>query len=58
VTPAFLRAYQQAERLPSDYHRVRKPVYQLYEMLNHLRVFGVEYLKPTLAAIERVAPLV
>jgi fructosamine-3-kinase len=53
-----LRAYQQAERLSNDYHRVRKPVYQLYEMLNHLRVFGVEYLKPTLAAIERVAPLV
>ena len=58
VTPAFLRTYQQAERLSNDYHRVRKPVYQLYEMLNHLRVFGQEYLKPTLAAVEKVTPLV
>ena len=58
VTPAFLRAYQQPQRLPTEYHRVRKPVYQLYEMLNHLRVFGHEYLKPTLAAVEKVAPLV
>ena len=58
VTPAFLRTYQRVDRLPSEYHRVRKPVYQLYEMLNHLRVFGHEYLKPTLAAVEKVAPLV
>jgi fructosamine-3-kinase len=58
VTPAFLKAYQQAQRLPQEYHRVRKPVYHLYEMLNHVRTFGPEYVKPTLAAIERVAPLV
>ena len=58
VTPAFMRAYQQSRRLPAEYHHVRKPIYQLYEMLNHLRSFGPEYLKPTLAAIERVTPLV
>ena len=58
VTPAFLRTYQQSQRLAPEYHRVRKPVYQLYEMLNHLYVFGPEYLKPTLAAVERVSPLV
>jgi fructosamine-3-kinase len=58
VTPTFLRAYQQSRRLPPEYHRVRKPVYQLYEMLNHVRLFGHEYLRPTLAAVEKVAPLV
>jgi fructosamine-3-kinase len=58
VTPGFLRGYQQSQRLPQEYHRVRKPIYQLYEMLNHLCNFGTEYLKPTIAAIERVAPLV
>jgi len=58
VTPAFLRTYQHSQRLAPEYHRVRKPVYQLYEMLNHLYVFGPEYLKPTLAAVERVSPLV
>jgi fructosamine-3-kinase len=58
ITPAFLRTYQQSQRLPPEYHRVRKPIYHLYEMLNHLCNFGPEYLKPTLAAIERVGPLV
>ena len=58
VTPAFLRAYQQSRRLAPEYHQVRKPIYQLYEMLNHLRYFGHEYLKPTVAAVERVTPLV
>ena len=58
VTPAFLRAYLGEKHLPNDYHRVRKPIYQLYEMLNHLQLFGPEYLKPTLTAVERVAPLV
>jgi fructosamine-3-kinase len=37
---------------------VRKPVYELYEQLNHLQLFGHEYLKPTLAAVERVSHLV
>jgi fructosamine-3-kinase len=58
ATPAFLKSYQQSQRLPAEYHRVRKPVYQLYEMLNHVRTFGHEYVRPTLAAIERVTPLV
>jgi fructosamine-3-kinase len=58
VTPAFMKAYQASRRLPAEYHHVRKPIYQLYEMLNHLRVFGHEYLKPTLAAVERVTQLV
>jgi fructosamine-3-kinase len=58
VTPAFLKAYQHWHKLPPEYHRVRKPVYQLYSLLNHLRLFGHEYLKPAIAQIERVAPLV
>lgn len=58
VTPAFFRVYQQGRRLPTEYHRVRKPVYQMYEMLSHLRNFGHEYFKPTLDAIQKVTPLV
>ncbi|MDB5354977.1 MAG: Fructosamine kinase, partial [Phycisphaerales bacterium] len=56
--PAFLKAYQQVRKLPPEYHQIRKPVYQLYSMLNHLRLFGQEYLKPALAAIERVGQVV
>lgn len=58
VTPAFLRAYQQALKLSPDYHRVRRQVYQLYSLLNHLRLFGPEYLKPMLAMLDRVGAMV
>jgi fructosamine-3-kinase len=58
VNGAFMRAYQGEHHLPNDYHRLRKPVYQLYELLNHLQLFGHEYLKPTIAAIERVSQLI
>jgi fructosamine-3-kinase len=58
ITPAFLKTYQRQRKLPPEYHTIRKPVYQLYSLLNHLHLFGAEYLKSTLAAIERVAPLV
>ena len=58
ITPAFLRAYQQTRRLPDEYHRVRKHVYQLYELINHLNVFGAEYLKPLLAMVEKIGGIV
>jgi fructosamine-3-kinase len=54
VTPAFLRAYQSTHRLPSEYHGVRKHVYQMYELINHLQLFGGEYLKPLLLAVDKV----
>lgn len=57
-TQAFRKAYQQQFKLDDDYKRVRKPVYQLYPMLNHVQLFGAEYLKPFSQALERVAPLV
>ena len=58
ATPAFLKAYQQHHKLDPAYHQVRKPAYQLYSLLNHLRLFGHEYLKPLTAMIERVGALV
>jgi len=57
-TPALLKAYQQGRRLPPEYHRVRKPVYQLFTILNHLRLFGKEYIKMMEGAVEKVSALV
>jgi fructosamine-3-kinase len=54
VTPAFMKAYQQAGRLSDDYHRIRKPVYQLYSLLNHVHLFGQEYVKSFLTMLDRV----
>ncbi len=58
ITPEFMRVYQRSHKLPPEYHRIRKPIYQLYSLLNHLRLFGQEYLKPACAAIERAGALV
>ncbi|HEY2585360.1 MAG TPA: fructosamine kinase family protein [Tepidisphaeraceae bacterium] len=57
IAPAFLRAYQQRFKLPGEYARVRRPVYQMYSLINHLRLFGPEYLPPLLAAVERTRDL-
>ena len=54
TTPAFYKAYQHHHKLDSDYHRVRKPIYQLYELMNHVQLFGSEYVKPMCAALDRV----
>ena len=58
ITPAFLRVYQRQHKLPPEYHRIRKPVYQLFSLINHLHLFGQEYLKSVLTAVEKVADLV
>lgn len=52
---AFLRAYQQTYRLGADYQCVRKFVYQMYPLLNHVRLFGAEYVKPLEGAVAKVA---
>ena len=58
ATPAFLKAYQRDRKLPSEYHQVRKPIYQLYSLLNHVHRFGGEYGKMLCAQAERVAAFV
>ena len=40
ATPTFFKAYQRERKLPPEYHEVRKHVYQLYSLLNHVRLFG------------------
>jgi fructosamine-3-kinase len=55
VTPAFIKAYSKHHKLGDDYHRVRKNVYQLYPMIDHLQLFGEQYLKPLLATLDRCA---
>lgn len=54
ITPAFLKTYQQSRKLSPEYHRLRKPVYQLYPLLNHINLFGAEYLPTLLQVADRV----
>jgi fructosamine-3-kinase len=57
-TPAFMKAYQSHHKIDADYHKFRKPIYQLYPMINHLNLFGESYLKPLIMAVEKTAHLV
>ena len=54
-TPAFMKAYQRSRRLDETYHRLRKPIYQLYPLINHVNLFGHDYVKPMCAALEKAA---
>jgi len=54
-TPAFLKHYQQTFRLGEEYHKLRKPIYQLYELINHVNLFGERYLKPLQATLDKLA---
>lgn len=56
--PAFNKTYQQTFKLDEGYHRCRKMIYQLYPLLNHLQLFGNEYVKPLSAALDKAAALV
>jgi fructosamine-3-kinase len=58
ATPVFFKAYQEGRKLPPEYHQVRKPIYQLYSLLNHVRLFGPGYGKALCAQVEKVGMLV
>jgi len=58
ITPTFLRSYQQSHKLGDGYQRIRKPIYQLYELINHVNLFGQEYLRPMMQCFERIAPMI
>ena len=53
-TPAFMKAYQQGRRLGDEYHRLRKPIYQVYFLLNHVHLFGAEYVKRLVSEVEKL----
>ena len=57
VTPTFLRVYQQTHKLPPEYHHRRKGIYHLYSLIDHLHLFGQDYLKSLLQCAEQVAQL-
>jgi fructosamine-3-kinase len=59
VTPAFMKAYQHhCGKLSPDYHRLRKHVYQMYPLIDHVNLFGQEYVKPLCERVERLSQMV
>jgi fructosamine-3-kinase len=58
ITPRFKQVYQTHFRLSDRYHTVRKPVYQLYGLINQLQLHGPGFVTPVLAAAEKLAAIV
>ncbi len=58
VTPAFMEAYQSHRPLSPDYARLHRPIYQLYPLINHVHLFGAEYVKPLLGVAEQLVGVV
>ena len=47
----FYSAYREANRIEKGYEE-RRDLYNLYHLLNHLNIFGKNYLAPVLSIIE------
>ncbi len=58
TSKTFKRAYQQKRKMDEDYHKIRKPIYQLYPLLNHVQFFGHRYVAPMIEVAERATAVV
>jgi fructosamine-3-kinase len=54
ITPAFLRRYQKEHPMDDGYHRHRRGLYHLYDLLDHVHLFGQEYVRPFVKALGKV----
>lgn len=54
LSPLFFEAYWSAWPMPAEYRRVRRPLYQLYHLLNHVRQFGTPFVASTRAVLDEL----
>ncbi len=52
--PLFFESYWHAWPIPIGYRRVRRPLYQLYHLLNHVRQFGEAFVRGSHAVIDQL----
>lgn len=52
LSPLFFEAYWNAWPMPAAYRRIRRPLYQLYHLLNHVRQFGGTFAAQSRAVID------
>jgi fructosamine-3-kinase len=57
VTPEFMRTYRERRKLPEEYSKIRREVYQLYHWLDHAAFFGGTYHAKFADAAEKAARL-
>ena len=54
----FKRDYQNGHKLNDDYHKIRKPIYQLYPLMDNVQFFGQKYVAPLMQVAERACAVV
>jgi fructosamine-3-kinase len=57
-TKTFRRDYQAGHKLQDDYHKIRKPIYQLYPLMDNVQAFGQRYVAPLMQVAERACAVV
>ncbi|HQY89119.1 MAG TPA: fructosamine kinase family protein, partial [Tepidisphaeraceae bacterium] len=55
VTPAFTQAYNRHFKRDDDYERRRKPIYQLYGLINQLQLQGARFAPQVIEASDHLA---
>ena len=50
----FYDAYSEVLPIPSEYTHVRRHIYGLYHLLNHINLFGSSYVSRAAAAVRQV----
>jgi fructosamine-3-kinase len=58
TTRDFRRAYHARHAADDGYHKVRKPIYQLYPLMHHVNAFGARYVAPLLKMAEQATAVV
>lgn len=55
VTPAFMKTYQRTHKLSPEYHRTKKLVYQMYPLIDHVNLFGQEYVARLCDTVDKLS---
>lgn len=58
INHTFKQMYQQHHRLPDNYHKVRKPIYQLYALVNQLQLHGQAHAPRVIESAEKLAAVI
>ena len=58
LSPVFYEAYWGAWPMAPGYREIRRPLYQLYHLLNHARLFGGHYVGESQRVMQQLIALV
>ncbi len=54
ITPHFIKRYHRHHQISRDYQLYRRDLYHAYDLLDHVHLFGSEYLKPLMTTLDKL----